>query len=323
MKNKKKHILVGYIFAINLFIINIDYAQLSYEVEPFLPKVFLDFTNVRDISIDRTFEDVYFTAQSHMAELSIIMNIKKIDNQWSAPTIVSFSGKYNDLEPFLSPNGLQLYYASNRPILSTESEVKDYDIWFVERESLSEPWSDPIRMSETINTKANQFYPSITTSGNLYYCGDGEGSKGKDDIFCSQWDGMIYGQPFSIDSTINEVGYEFNAYVSPDERFIIYTAYNRKDGFGSGDLYISFKEPNGDWSPAINLGDQINSSKMDYCPFVDLETNTLHFTSKRSNVSMKEDGFSSWDVLSMELNRYDNGMSRLYKVSIDHLLKNK
>ena len=285
-----------------------------------MQEIFSAFLNVRDITINHAYNDIYFTVQSPMGKLSVIMNIKKKDNNWTTPNIVSFSGSYNDLEPFLSPDGLQLFYASNRPILLTDSELKDYDIWLVERKSLSSPWSDPIRLSDTINTKANQFYPSVSQSGNLYFTGDGSDSKGKDDIFYSHWDGDNYNYPISLSSSINSEGYEFNAFISSDERFLIYSAYNREDGFGSGDLYISVKDSNGNWLPSENLGDQINSNKMDYCPFIDINTNTLYFTSKRNNVSMKPGGFSSLTELSNELNRYDNGLSRLYKVSISDLI---
>ncbi|WP_321538323.1 hypothetical protein [Flavobacterium piscinae] len=49
--------------------------------------------------------------------------------------MVSFTGKYKDLEPFLSTDGLKLYFASNRP-LTESGEPKDFDIWYVERKTL-------------------------------------------------------------------------------------------------------------------------------------------------------------------------------------------
>ena len=56
-----------------------------------------------------------------------------------------------------------------------------------------------------------------------------------------------------------------------------------RDGFGSGDLYISYRISDNVWTKAKNLGAEINSDKMDYCPYVDTKTNTLYFTSKRSD----------------------------------------
>jgi hypothetical protein len=32
---------------------------------------------------------------------------------------------------------------------------------------------------------------------------------------------------------INTESYEFNAYVAPDESFLIFSGYNREDGYGS------------------------------------------------------------------------------------------
>ena len=80
---------------------------------------------------------------------------------------------------------------------------------------------------------------------------------------------------------------------APDESYIIFTAYQREDGFGSGDLYMSIKDSDGIWAKAKNLGAEINSNKMDYCPYVDTKTNTLYFTSKRSEINNSNSGYSS------------------------------
>ena len=65
-------------------------------------------------------------------------------------------------------------------------------------------------------------------------------TKGKDDIFVSKWENGKYTEPVSLSDSINSDGYEFNAFIAPDESYIIFTAYQREDGFGSGDLYMSY-----------------------------------------------------------------------------------
>ena len=52
-----------------------------------------------------------------------------------------FPGKYFDIEPFLSSDGLKLFFASNRPLASTDEKTKDFDIWYVERENKNAEWS--------------------------------------------------------------------------------------------------------------------------------------------------------------------------------------
>ncbi len=196
---------------------------------------------MRDIAISSEGDEIYFSVQSYVDEVSFIASAKKENNVWSNPEIVSFSGKYFDIEPFLSADGLKLYFASNRPLDNAETKTKDFDIWYVERENKNAEWSNPINLGEPINSSANEFYPSIADNNNFYFTCDERTTKGKDDIFVSMWVDGKYTEPVSLSDSINSDGYEFNAFVAPDESYIIFTAYQREGGFGSGDLYMSYK----------------------------------------------------------------------------------
>ena len=302
------------IIAIIISFISTNYPE-GNSAEPFLPQIFSQFPNVRDIAISSDGDEIYFSVQSYQNEISIIACIRKEDSVWSNPEIASFSGKYYDIEPFLSPDGLKLFYSSNRPSDSSNS-TKDFDIWYVQRENKNSEWSKPINVGEPINSDKNEFFPSIANNNNFYFTCDERGTKGKDDIFFSQWKNGKYSEPISLSDSINSDGYEFNAFIAPDESYITFTAYQREDGFGSGDLYISYKNQNDDWEKAKNLGKQINSAQMDYCPFVDTKTNTLYFTSKRTSLNKFTKHFSSIAKFLNALKRYDNGLSRIYKTSI-------
>lgn len=295
-----------------LLISTISYSQVEKKVD--IAFDFLnEFQNVRDISISKNQDEIYFTIQSPNEQVSKIAFTKKKNNNWSKPELVPFSSSFRDLEPFLSPNGLRLYFASNRPLLETDIVSKDYDIWYVERKNTSSEWSIPINMGTPINTEKDQFYPSVAANGNLYFTTETENSLGKEDIYVSQMVNGKYTTPKNLGENVNSEGYEFNAFISPDEKFLIFTGYNRKDGIGSGDLYLSYNE-NGNWSPAKNLAQGINSQQMDYCPFYDFSTNTLYFTSKRSNI--KDRKFTSINDFVTEISKTENGFSRIYKTNI-------
>ena len=51
-------------------------------------------------------------------------------------------------------------------------------------------------------------------------------------------------------------------FIAPDESYLIWDS-ERPDGFGDSDLYISFKQSDGTWGKAINMGETINSDKWD------------------------------------------------------------
>lgn len=254
---------------------------------------------------------MYFTGQSLLGELSVIMRATPNKPESDTVSVASFSGVWSDMEPFLTADGLRLYFVSNRPASPDSSNAKDFDIWYVERNNVHDEWGNPNCLGSPVNTSADEFYPVVTKSNNLYFTSDREGTTGKDDIFCARWQDGRYISAQPVPGAANSEGYEFNAWVAPDESYMIYTCYNRAGGLGSGDLYIS-RNKQGNWTAPENFGTNINSRQMDYCPFVLNEV--LFFTSKRSNVKT---GFENKPGLSQvlsELNKYDNGLSRIYSV---------
>lgn len=295
-------------------------AQTTSTVQPFLPELVTQFPNVRDIAISPSSDEVYFTVQSYREELSVIVFSKKIKDKWSKPVTAVFSGQFNDLEPFFSADGLRLYFASNRPMEAKGKETKDYDIWYVERKSVRDSWSEPINMGAPVNSKNNEFYPSIAANNNLYFTSDAETASSKDNIYMCKWVNGKYDSPLSLGDSVNTAGYEFNAFVAPDESYLLFTAYNRKEGLGSGDLYISYKR-NGNWSAATNVGTAINSTQMDYCPFVDTQNGILYFTSKRNSVAKQFEKRETIEVIQKEMGKYENGQSRLYMVKFSSIKK--
>ncbi|WP_456439601.1 TolB family protein [Psychroserpens sp.] len=284
---------------------------------PFLEDTVKQFPNVRDIAL--TDNEIVFSAQSIMGDISALVYVRKNKDVWSTPEVLSFSGQYFDLEPFFSNDGLTLYFVSNRPLNDTSTETKDFDIWIVSRTSINEKWSEPKNLGAPINTEMDEFYPVVTDSKNIYFTLDNKSLNKKDDIYMSEYKNGTYATPKPLANTINSEGYEFNAFIAPDESLLIYTCYNRKDGYGSGDLYISYRNGSNEWSEAKNMGITVNSDKMDYCPFVDMSSETLYFTSKRNAKQKSFNLNMTIEELKAIFNSYENGSSRLYKMTMPDL----
>lgn len=269
-------------------------------------------SNVRDFCTSPDGKEIYFTLQSPQQEISQIILIKK--NKWKKPILLPFCDQYSYLEPFLSKNGLRLFFASDRPKNEVEKNKSDFDIWYVERTNVKNQWSSPINLGAPVNTELDEFFPTLSDNGNLYLTKVDPNGNGKDDIYVSVWDGVHYSTPQILSDDINTEGYEFNAYIAKDERFIIYTKYNAPDGYGSGDLYISRKDDKGHWSAAENLGSEVNSRYMEYCPFYDEKTQTLYFTSRRS--SLQPQKINDFKALKNLIEGSENGNSKIYQVKI-------
>lgn len=231
----------------------------------------------RDMAISPDGREMFYTILLPSTGRQMIMHrVRNHTGKWSEPEVANFSGIFNDLEPAFDPSANKLFFTSNRPVSGTKA--KDYDIWYAEK--LNGQWQKPVNAGAPVNTTANEFYPSIAKNGNLYFTASYMEGKGREDIYCAVFENGQYTTPVSLDNNINSPHDEFNAFIDPDERFILYSSWGRPDDKGRGDLYISIRDSNDHWLPAKNLV-ILNSASLDYCPFVSPDKKTLYFTSER------------------------------------------
>ena len=207
-----------------------------------------------------------------------------------------------------------MYFSSNRP-LPGHPERTDYNIWYSER--TSQGWAEPTPLDSVINKKGDEYYPSLSLNGNLYFTAAREGGKGREDIYFSRLVDGSYLPAVSLDSTINTPYYEFNAYVSPEEDLLVFSSFGRKDGLGGGDLYLSVRDSLGNWSEAKNMGAEINSEKLDYCPFIDWKRGHFYFSSERSKTLLGKIG--SVEKLREYGLTDQNGFGDIYRVDLGQI----
>lgn len=265
----------------------------------------------RDVAISPSGDQLIYTLADFKQKYRCLVRVEKQGEKWVNPTILSFSGEYHDIEPFYSLDGNRLFFASNRPIYGNNAR-SDFNIWYCDRDK--NIWSDPIPLDTIINTKGDEFFPSVSANGNLYFTATKVEGQGKEDIYVSRFEDGIFQKPSPLPSAINTDHYEFNAYVSPDEKLLIFSSYGREDGYGGGDLYLSQKDDTGQWSKAKNVGESINSDKLDYCPFIDWNEQMFYFTSETSP-DLDKPIESVNDLNWFAINAL-NGYGNIYKVPL-------
>ena len=64
--------------------------------------------------------------------------------------------------------------------------------------------------------------------------------------------------PKLLSTVINSGKWTAHPFIAPDESYLIWDS-EKADGVGDKDLYISFRQPDGSWGSAINLGSKINT----------------------------------------------------------------
>lgn len=202
----------------------------------------------------------------------------KLDNgSWAVPITIIGHTAHSFNDPMLSPDEKRLYYISNRP--RNGEKTGDYDIWYSER--LSDGWSGPINAGNNINSVKNEYYISFASDGTMYYSSNKNAKDGMDhdyDIYASKEKNGIFQKPYRLGRTINTEAYEADVFIAPDESYIIFCSI-RPEGLGNGDLYISYKQENGEWSDAKNLKKPVNSEKHELCPWVTTDGKYFLYTS--------------------------------------------
>jgi len=224
--------------------------------------------------------EFYFTRILGEKNLAAIMSTKRISNRWILPQIVPFSGEYSDVDPVLSPDGKKLFFSSNRPLRRTGAQKEDYDIWVVNRTEFG--WSEPVNPGFPLNSEKDEFAPSATRDGSVYFASNREGGWGQMDFYCSGWVEGKYGKPENLGVAINTKYREGDGFISPDESFFLFSAFV-PGNLGSGDLYIALKGKHGKWIQARNLGSGINSAGNEFTPAVTADGKYLFFTSDRTS----------------------------------------
>ena len=86
-------------------------------------------------------------------------------------------------------------------------------------------------------------------------------------------------QPLPINNYHNS-GEDVNLTMSSDGKVII-LSMEREDGMGQSDLYISFKQANGNWSRPENMGSGINSPWRETTPHLSTDGLSIYYASNR------------------------------------------
>lgn len=159
---------------------------------------------------------------------------KKAGEQWHK--IVLPAG---ERRPFYSPDGKTLHYAASY------------------KERTAQGWTELKSLGPAF--EALQIMSlSVSAKGTLVM--DERGSSAGDGIL--RYSKLVSGKwqdPKPLQKEINTGIWNGHPYIAPDESYLIWDG-ERAGGFGDADLYISFRQKDGSWGAAINLGDKVNTA---------------------------------------------------------------
>jgi hypothetical protein len=199
---------------------------------------------------------------------------RSLDGRWTAPRPVRLGLPIHDSDdPAFSTDGGTLYFTSWRPLRWYRPWSHKERIWHAEPRSAR--WSTPRPLSDAVNETDLHWQFSLTQEGTLYFAAQG-------DLYRAPVLDGQHVEPVKLPAPVNSELREATPYVAPDERYLIFSSGRMDESQGMDDLYVSYGQADGAWSPAINLGPGVNSGAHELCPRVSPDGKVLFFLSGRS-----------------------------------------
>jgi outer membrane protein OmpA-like peptidoglycan-associated protein len=137
-------------------------------------------------------------------------------------------------------------------------------------------WQEPYEITSMLSGYERLWTNSITGDGKTLILYMDDGADGN--LYSSQRDGDKWSKIRKLDKNINTKYWEAHGFITPDGKQLFFSS-NRPEGFGELDIWLSEKEKNGNWGPAANLGNTINTAYNDNTPFYDPDNKSLIFSS--------------------------------------------
>ncbi|MCE6990575.1 OmpA family protein [Dyadobacter sp. CY323] len=210
---------------------------------------------------------ISFTAQAQLENLGKTVNTE-----------------YNEISPIISPDGKTIYFSRVSHPQNTHGPKGSQDIWFSELKN--DKWTQARRLPPPLNKEGYNSLYSITPDGNTLL------------IKGSYKNGVYETRGFSTSkkttrgwaapNKIEIPGYakmskgQFDCgYLSTDGKVLV-MSFSEKKNSKTDDMYVSFKQKNGEWSKPLNLGPEINTEEFtETTPFLAPDGVTLYFSSDR------------------------------------------
>lgn len=157
---------------------------------------------------------------------------------------------------------------------------KLYEEKFLETKKIGANWSEPGPINLSWSNGLNVGGMNISADGRkMYFTGcNWPNGFGSCDLYVSNKVGLTWEAPINLGTRINSQWWDSQPVISADGHRIYFSS-KRNGGKGGSDIWMTIKLDNGKWSPAINLGDSINTTGDEMAPFLHADGNTLYFSS--------------------------------------------
>jgi Tol biopolymer transport system component len=198
-----------------------------------------------------------------------------------------FNGAALDGCPFVSRDGKTFFMASTRA-----GGLGGIDIWVSQRASAEDPWGAPVNVGAPVNSSANDFCPTLSRDGHLFYfVSNRAGGCGGDDIYTTRlrpdgWDPVA-----NLGCEVNSAANEASPFPLPEssEGPVLYFSSTRA---GTSDLYRGESHGNV-FGPAAPVSELNSPTAQDGHPNVRRDGLEIFFFSTRPGTLGAQDIYSA------------------------------
>jgi outer membrane protein OmpA-like peptidoglycan-associated protein/tetratricopeptide (TPR) repeat protein len=163
---------------------------------------------------------------------------------------------------------------------------------------------NPQNLGQNINSENDEYSPALTVDEQtlvitVMRARDDEtvGNNNKEeDFYLSRKKDGLWTKSVKIEPPLNSHYNEGAQTITPDGKYMVFTACNRPDGYGSCDLYFA-KKVGDKWSTPVNLGPKVNSTTWDSQPSIAPDGKTIYFSSARGG---GKGGMDIWKTMLAE-----------------------
>ncbi|MFC1793417.1 LamG-like jellyroll fold domain-containing protein [Planctomycetota bacterium] len=246
------------------------------------------YSNEQSPSISADGLSIFFTSQRSGGSGSDdiwVTTRETINDPWSTPVNLgsTVNSSVDDDHPSISADGLSLYFSSDR-----SGGLGNTDIWITTRATTNDPWTEPVNLGSTVNSKYAEWCPNISNDGLSLYFSDfitsyRPGGYGIMDIYVTTRSTVsdLWSTPVNLGPTANSSGNDLSPDISADG-LTLFLECTRSVGLGRSDLYMSTRSTtDATWNATMNLGPAVNSDTIEGGPSISADGSTLYFSSER------------------------------------------
>ena len=134
-----------------------------------------------------------------------------------------------DITPWITPDGLELYFSSDRP-----GGYGVYDFWVATRTTANDEWEEPVNLGPVVNSTAGEYHPCLSPDGLVLFFSDYDnpsfgfrpGGHGRSDMWMTRRKSTAdpWESPVNLGPDMNTRAFDSQPRLSPDGSVLYFTS---------------------------------------------------------------------------------------------------